>query len=131
MVQEVLAKHICILLYYLMTKENEMLPSIYNNCIAAILMKGGKSIHSELKLPVPLLDTLLSSMKDAEDLRQEKLIIVDEAIMLTKDSLSCIDLLFRKKILKTVSLSGIGGDFKQTLPLVLKGTRTEILENCI
>ncbi|GBN59755.1 hypothetical protein AVEN_217767-1 [Araneus ventricosus] len=47
------------------------------------------------KLPVPLLDTSVSSMKptspEADKLRQAVLIIIDEITMLTKDGFCCID----------------------------------------
>src|SRR5258705_12974767 len=66
--------------------------------IAATLLRGGRTVHSGFKLPVPLLDTSVSSMKttspEAENLRQAVLIIIDEVTMLTKDGLRCIDALF-------------------------------------
>ncbi|GBN76710.1 hypothetical protein AVEN_209576-1 [Araneus ventricosus] len=51
------------------------------------------------KSPVPLLDTLVSSMRstspEADKLREAVLIIVNEITMLTKDGLRCIDSLLR------------------------------------
>ncbi|GBN64277.1 hypothetical protein AVEN_9262-1 [Araneus ventricosus] len=51
------------------------------------------------KLPVPLLDTSVSSMRstspEADKLRQALLIIIDEITILTEDGLRCIDCLLR------------------------------------
>jgi len=54
--------------------------------IAGTLLKGGRTVHSGFKLPVPLLDTSVSSMRlnsaEAHTLRQASLIIIDEITML-------------------------------------------------
>ncbi|GBO28101.1 hypothetical protein AVEN_219900-1 [Araneus ventricosus] len=67
--------------------------------IAATLLKDGRTVHSGFKLPVPLLDTSVSSMRptspEADKLRQAVLIIIDEITMLKKDGLRCIDSLLR------------------------------------
>ncbi|GBM93424.1 hypothetical protein AVEN_268464-1 [Araneus ventricosus] len=88
--------------------------------IAAALMKGGRTAHSGFKLPVPLLDTSVSSMRptspEADKLRQAVLIIIDEITMLTKDGLRCIDSLLRHLLNNDKPLGGkviiIGGDFR-------------------
>ncbi|XP_063781211.1 uncharacterized protein LOC134929546 [Pseudophryne corroboree] len=107
--------------------------------IAATLLKGGRTVHSGFKLPVPLLDTSVSSMRltspEAEVLRQAALIIIDEITMLPKNGLRCIDKLLRE-IMNIDTPFGnktvvVGGDFRQTLPVVTRGTQTDILECCI
>ena len=64
------------------------------------LLKGGRTIHSGFKLPVPLLDTSVSSLRsnsqDAVLLRKASLIIIDEVTMLTKHGLRCIDNVLKK-----------------------------------
>ena len=107
--------------------------------IAATLMKGGRTVHSGFKLPVSLLDTSVSSMrstsKEAEELRKAVLIIIDEITMLTKDGLRCIDSLLQEVMNNHMPFGGkvfvIGGDFRQTLPVVRRGTHTDIIESCI
>ncbi|GBN83043.1 hypothetical protein AVEN_39395-1 [Araneus ventricosus] len=78
-------------------------------CIAETLLKGGGTVHSGFKLPVPLLDTSVSSMRptspEAYKLRQAVLIIIDEITKLTKEGLRCIDSPLRDLIKKTISLS--------------------------
>lgn len=68
--------------------------------IAATLLKGGRTVHSGFKLPVPLLDTSVSSMRpttpEAEIFRQAALIIIDEITMLSKNGLRCISKLLQE-----------------------------------
>lgn len=107
--------------------------------IAATLLKGGRTVHSGFKLPVPILDTSVSSMRlrsnDAQILREAALIIIDEATMLYKDGLRIIDRLLREIMGDERPFGGkvflLGGDFRQTLPVVVRGTRNDIIENCI
>lgn len=107
--------------------------------IAATLLQGGRTVHSGFKLPVPIIDTSTSSMRpnspEAETFRQAVLIIIDEITMLTKHGLRCIDQLLRE-VMQIQQPFGrkvivIGGDFRQTLPVVAKGTRVDIIECCI
>lgn len=107
--------------------------------IAATLLKGGRTIHSGFKLPVPLVDTSVSRIKqssqEAEILRQAALIIIDEVTMLPKDGLRCIDLLLREVMKNNLPFGGksmvVGGDFRQTLPVVPRGRRADIIETCL
>lgn len=107
--------------------------------IAATLLKGGRTVHSGFKLPVPLLDTSVSSMRltseEAQVLREADIIIIDEVTMLPKHGFRCIDKLLREVKSKNLPFGGIvlviGGDFKQTLPVVPRGTRTDIIETCL
>lgn len=107
--------------------------------IAATLLPGGRTCHSGFKLPVPLLDTSVSGMRprsaEAQILKEADLIIIDEITMLPKHGLRCIDLLLQeitgvKRPFGNKTLV-IGGDFRQTLPVVPKGSKTEIIECCI
>lgn len=107
--------------------------------IAAILLKGGRTAHSGFKLPVPLLETSVSSMrinsKEANVLKEAKLIIIDEITMLPKDGLRVIDKLLTEIMGNNRPFGGkvfvVGGDFRQTLPVVPHGTQVEIVETCV
>ena len=72
---------------------------------------------------------------DAEVLRKASLIIIDEITMLPKHGLRCIDKLLRELMNTEKPFGGkvlvVGGDFRQTLPVVMRGTRTDIIESCI
>ncbi|GBN34653.1 hypothetical protein AVEN_239484-1 [Araneus ventricosus] len=89
------------------------------------------------KLPVPLLDTSVSSMRstspEADELRQAVLNIIDEITMLTKDGVRCINPLLRDLMNNDKPFGGkviiIGGEFRQTLPVVPRGTRAVVIES--
>ncbi|GBN13942.1 hypothetical protein AVEN_152815-1 [Araneus ventricosus] len=87
------------------------------------------------KLPVPLLDTSVSSMRstspEADKLRQAVLIIIDEITMPQKTAFVVLtrpfarfdeyDKPFGCKVII------IGGDFRQTLTVVPRGTRADAI----
>ncbi|UYV81456.1 hypothetical protein LAZ67_20001240 [Cordylochernes scorpioides] len=107
--------------------------------IAANLLEGGRTYHSQFKLPVPLLDTSTSSMRmtsdDAKQIREANVIIYDEATMAPKDALRCINNLLKEIMQNEKPLGGktivFGGDFRQTLPVVSHGTQAAIVESSI
>ncbi|GBN88674.1 hypothetical protein AVEN_42346-1 [Araneus ventricosus] len=72
---------------------------------------------------------------EADKLREAVLIIIDEITMLTEDGLRCIDSLLRDLMNNDKPFGGkviiIGGDFRQTLPVVPRGTRADVIESCI
>ncbi|XP_063797542.1 ATP-dependent DNA helicase pif1-like [Pseudophryne corroboree] len=126
------------LIAYIRGKGKTVLPFATTG-IAATLLKGGRTVHSGFKLPVPLLDTTVSSLRltspEADLLRQATLIIIDEITMLPKHGLRCIDTLLRDIMNINTPFGNkvivLGGDFRQTLPVVPRGTQTDILECCI
>ena len=106
--------------------------------IAADLI-GGRTLHSVMKLPVPVHENTISSMKmdsqDAQKLRNTSLIIVDEVSMLSKYVLEAVDELL-KRVMNNDDIFGgkvilLGGDFRQTPNVVMKGCRASIYETCI
>ncbi|KAL4101149.1 hypothetical protein QTP88_021169 [Uroleucon formosanum] len=84
--------------------------------IAAMLLPGGRTVHSRFRLPLILTDTSVSSLKvnskKASTIRKSKLIIWDEAPM---ESAFIV----------------LGGDFRQVLPVVPYGSRQLTIQNCI
>ncbi|XP_065321043.1 uncharacterized protein LOC135928506 [Gordionus sp. m RMFG-2023] len=107
--------------------------------MAAILLKGGRTIHSGFKLPIPIVDNSVSRMSlhspDATVIKRSKLIIIDEATMMTKYALRCIDRLL-KDIMQTQFPFGgkvilLGGDFRQTLPVIPNSSKADIIESCL
>lgn len=111
--------------------------------IASTLLIGGRTLHNCFKLPIPLLDTSVSSITatspDGRRLVGASLIIIDEVSMCPLQALKVVDKLMRDlctdpmdKIKpfggKTVLLCG---DFRQILPVVPHGSRAVLIENCI
>ncbi|GBN53294.1 hypothetical protein AVEN_107381-1 [Araneus ventricosus] len=139
MALEVLAKLLYATLLSFVRGKGDIVLPFATTSIAATLLKDGRTVHSVFKLPVPLLDTTVLSMRPtcpgAYKLRQEVLIIIDEITMLAKDDLRCIDSLLRDLMNNDKPFGGkviiIGGDFRQTLPIVPRGTRADVIESCI
>ena len=118
---------------------NVFCPAFATTGIAADLLKGGRTVHSGFKIPLSAVETSVSSMKvssfDSNKLHDACLIIIDEASMLSSQSLRIIDQLL-KEIMNDVRPFGgktlmLGGDFRHTSNIVLHGTAMDILEVCI
>ena len=107
--------------------------------IAATLLKNGTTIHSCFKLPIPVLDNITCRItpnsQKAKELREITLFILDEASMISLPAFNAIDRLMRDITASDVPFGGriflLGGDFRQTLPIVKRGSETQIIENCI
>lgn len=113
--------------------------------IAATLLPGGRTAHSRFKIPLKLDETSTCSIPSNSDigelLKQTKLIIWDEAPMQHRYAFEALDRTLRD-IMKSVStdkfhkpFGGItvlmGGDFRQILPVIYKGLRSDIVSACI
>lgn len=104
--------------------------------IAANLLKGGRTYHSQYKLPVPLLENSTSSMRmtspDANVIRQAKILIWDESTMAPSVALDAVDRLLKDIMKNDVPFGGkvllLGGDFRQTLPVIPNASRAAIVE---
>lgn len=107
--------------------------------IAATLLKGGKTVHSQFLLPLNINETSISNIKEshkkAKLIRKCKLIIWDEAPMSSVHALNCVDKLLRLLMKNDIPFGGkcivLGGDFRQILTVVHHGSKTMILERCI
>jgi hypothetical protein len=107
--------------------------------IASTLLIKGRTVHSLFKLPVPLTDTSVCNVpatsEHANLLRKLDLIILDEASMIPTFALHAID-----KCLQDITginnvFGGkvvlLGGDFRQVLPILPRGTPQATIEICI
>ncbi|XP_066916947.1 uncharacterized protein [Clytia hemisphaerica] len=107
--------------------------------IAATLLDGGKTCHSLFKLPVPVNDGSTCSVKPnsthAELLRNQDIFIFDEASMIPKHALEAVDRMLRDICNSGVPFAGkvvlLGGDFRQTLPVVKRGSPAQVVESCL
>ncbi|XP_050337773.1 ATP-dependent DNA helicase pif1-like [Bactrocera neohumeralis] len=126
-------------LCHILRGENKVVLPVAWTGIAANLLPGGRTSHALFKLPVPILDTSVSSMrpnsKEAQLLRKTDLFIWDEVSMVPKDAINIVDKLFKDITNVNLPFGGkifvFGGDFRQVLPVVRHATRTSIIENCI
>jgi hypothetical protein len=109
--------------------------------IAALLLKGGRTSHSMFKIPVDGLtnETFCSIPKQgllAELLRRADVTIWDEITMQHKLGPEAVDRTLRDiRNVPDKPFGGMtvvfGGDFQQILPVVVKGTKEEIVEASI
>ena len=126
-------------LCHILRGENKIVLPVAWTDIAANLLPGGRTSHSIFKLPVPILDTSVSSIrthtKDAQLLRDSDLIIWDKVSMVPKNALSVVDQLLKDIMSNNILYGGkimlFGGDFRQVLPVVRHASRTAIVENTV
>jgi hypothetical protein len=104
--------------------------------IAALLLPGGRTAHSTFRIPIDNLNAnslcnISKQDKRAELLRAVDLIIWDEAPMQSRFTHEALDRTLRD-ICDSDSLFGgktvvFGGDFQQTLPVVLNASQEDVI----
>ena len=104
--------------------------------IAALLLPDGRTVHSTFGVPLLIQESGVSNINmqtsEAADLRKADLIIIDEVSIMSSHILTVVDRLFRDlKNNMSVPFGGtcvlIGGDFRQTLPIVPRGSQADII----
>ncbi|GBO09561.1 hypothetical protein AVEN_233058-1 [Araneus ventricosus] len=107
--------------------------------IAATLLNGGRTAHSVFKIPIVLNATSTCNMKPntQEDklICETKLIIWDEVPMTHAHAFIAVDRLLQDLANCSLPFGGkvilLGGDFRQVLPVVLKGSRSLTVDSCL
>lgn len=117
--------------------------TVASSGIASLLLPGGRTAHSMFKIPIPTMESSTCNIDKGSDraelLKMAKLIIWDEAPMAhrfcfeafdktLKDIMgrsNCSDKLFGGKVIV------FGGDFRQILPVVPRGSRSDIIHSTI
>ncbi|GFT67751.1 ATP-dependent DNA helicase [Trichonephila clavipes] len=121
--------------------ERSIAIAVASSGIAATLIDGGKTAHSAFKLPLNLhhsesVNCNISKQSDmAHVLREAKLIIWDECTMAHKKGIEALnrtlqDIRGCNQIMGGLTVL-LSGDFRQTLPVVLRGTRADIVKACL
>ncbi|KAL4564811.1 hypothetical protein LXL04_028882 [Taraxacum kok-saghyz] len=107
--------------------------------VAANNMPGGRTAHSRFKIPLNLDNNSMCNIKKqsgtSQLLRSARIILWDKASMAKRQAIEAFDrtmqditgvsLLFGGKILV------MGGDFRQVLPVVRRGTRAQIVDSSL
>jgi ATP-dependent DNA helicase PIF1 len=123
--------------------KQQIVLTVATSGIAALLLPGGRTAHSKFKIPVPTLDNSMCKIDFEDDLahllRAAKLIIWDEAPMAHKYTFECLDRTLQDLMSGTSKADCIfggkvvvfGGDFRQILPVIPRGTRSDIVHSSI
>ncbi|XP_066341090.1 uncharacterized protein [Miscanthus floridulus] len=104
--------------------------------IAASIMPGGRTAHSRFKVPIKLdANSMCNFTKQSGTamlLREASLIIWDEIAMTKRQAIETLDRTFQDIMGCDQPFGGkvmlFGGDFRQVLPVVPRGTRAQITD---
>ncbi|XP_071688102.1 uncharacterized protein [Rutidosis leptorrhynchoides] len=113
--------------------------------IASLLLPGGRTAHGRFVIPLELMENSTFGIKQktylAALIQEVSLIIWDEAPMTQRFAFEALDktlpdILGAKDDVNRLKLFGgmpilLGGDFRQILPVILKGKRQEVIHACI
>jgi ATP-dependent DNA helicase PIF1 len=123
--------------------KGQIVLTVASSGIASLLLPGGRTAHSKFKIPVPTFENSICDIERNDDraglLKQTKLIIWDEAPMAHRFTFEALDATLRDvmssyKTCNTVfggKVIVFGGDFRQILPVVPGGSRSDIVHASI
>ncbi|XP_045500045.1 uncharacterized protein LOC123697545 [Colias croceus] len=115
--------------------------AVASSGIAATLLPGGKTAHTMFKIPIDLDRTesptcsISRNSDKAKVLRECNLIIWDECTMAHRKAVEAVDRTLRDIRQNDRPMGGITvlfcGDFRQTLPVIPRGTRADEVRACL
>ncbi|KAG6463394.1 hypothetical protein O3G_MSEX013848 [Manduca sexta] len=115
--------------------------TVASSGIAATLLPGGKTAHTMFKIPIDLNRTesptcsISRNSDKAKILRECNLIIWDECTMAHRKGVEAVDRTLRDIRQNDRPMGGITvlfcGDFRQTLPVIPRGTRADEVRACL
>ncbi|KAL0345938.1 UNVERIFIED_CONTAM: hypothetical protein Sradi_4425100 [Sesamum radiatum] len=120
-------------------KDGLIMLAIATSSIAANLLPGGRTAHSKLKIQIkfePLSMCRFSKQSELSTLIERiSAIIWDEAPMANRKAFETLDRTFRDILGVDLPFGGkvmiLGGDFRQVLPVVISGTKSQIINASI
>lgn len=117
--------------------------TVASSGIASLLLPGGRTAHSKFKIPVPTYHNSTCNIDGGSELSQllkmTNLIIWDEAPMAHRFCFEALDRTLKDIMSETSNSRTIfggkvivfGGDFRQILPVIPRGTRSDIVHASI
>jgi hypothetical protein len=125
--------------------QNKLVLAVASSGVASLLLPRGRTAHSRFKIPIDIDETSICNIKRgsmlAELLIEASLIIWDEAPMTHRRCFEALDRTLRDILSQTCATNSIipfggkpvvlGGDFRQILPVVPKGSRHAIVNASI
>lgn len=121
--------------------QGQIVLNVASSGIASLLLPGGRTAHSQFGIPLQVNDESTCNIKQGSPLshliRKTRLIIWDEAPMVQKQCFEAVDRTFRDLLRidnpnsERLPFGGkiivFGGDFRQILPVIPKGSRSDIV----
>jgi ATP-dependent DNA helicase PIF1 len=121
--------------------KNEIALAVASSGIASTLLEGGRTAHSALKLPLNFAQSeihicnISKGSGKAKLLQLCKVIVWDECTMAHKKALEALDRTMRdlrgKNQVMGAAVVVLAGDFRQTLPVIQRGTPADELNACL
>jgi ATP-dependent DNA helicase PIF1 len=118
----------------------EIVLAVASSGIASLLIPGGRTAHSRFAIPLNVNERSTCEIGTKEPVaqlvRRAKLIIWDEAPMMHRHCFEAVDrtlkdIMHEKRFPFGGKVVVLGGDFRQILPVIPKGTRHEIVHSTI
>lgn len=118
---------------------NQIVLATASSGIAANILPGGRTAHSKLKIPLNIDASSMSFISKQTDLAQLiracTAIIWDEAPMTNRDIFEAVDQTFQDVMDVKLPFGGkimvFGGDFRQVLPVISRGTKAQLIQASI
>nr|XP_043611794.1 uncharacterized protein LOC122583457 [Erigeron canadensis] len=125
--------------------KGEIVLNVASSGIASLLLEGGKTAHSRFRIPININEDSFCSITPDSDLAalivKTRLIIWDEAPMMHRHCFEALDKTLRNILASSSRASSdkpfggkvilFGGDFRQILPVIQRGTRAQIVNASI
>lgn len=126
------------ILTHLIAREIKVLP-VSSTGLAAALLNQGRTVHSRFLLPVPVHENSTSYIgrqsQDAQFIKNAKLLLWDEISMTQRLTFDLVDRTLRFLCDIDRPFGGkcviLGGDFKQCLPIIQRGDRAAVVQECV
>lgn len=138
MVQAVLEKTFCSIIHHFVRRKNEIAIAVAHSGTAATLLEGCRTAHSTFKVPIIVsgetVCMITPSCQEAKIIRSAKLIVWDEASMISTDQIMTVYRTLRDiikvedSLLEHIPLGGklfvFRGNFRQVLPVIPRAQRS-------
>jgi hypothetical protein len=126
-------------LCYHLRSQQKIVLCVASSGIAALLLKGGRTVHSCFKIPIPCHESSVCGFSKNSDLAElictTDLVIWDEAPMQHRHIMETVDCSFKDICNSDKPFGGLtivfGGDFQQILPVIVQGSRAQTVGACI
>jgi hypothetical protein len=126
-------------LCYDLRSDGKIVLCVASSGIAALLLKGGRTVHLRFKVPIPIHEfsfcNIPKTSQLADLIRLADLVIWDEAPMQHRHIMEAVDRSFRDVRNSDKPFGGLtvvfGGDFQQIMPVILKGSRAQVVGACM